>query len=157
MAALKPLKPALSVETLIPVPGTEPYSKFPGRFQQFRFAVRNNGLLPLWLRPNDIPIPDESWHSNAAEGDPAYVGIYDWDDDNYTKLAPGNVRVYDLVIHAEFKQFHLSVDVRDWRGRDANKYFGLHDTGPHKSGEPCDAHEAPRNDFTNGNHIGGAR
>ena len=26
-----------------------------------------------------------------------------------------------------------------------------------KSGEPCDAHEAPRGDFTNGNHIGGAR
>ena len=26
-----------------------------------------------------------------------------------------------------------------------------------KSGEPCDAHEAPHDDFTNGNHIGGAR
>ena len=25
------------------------------------------------------------------------------------------------------------------------------------SGEPCDAHEAPHDDFANGNHIGGAR
>ncbi len=131
--AFKPLAPTIVVESIVPVPGTKPYSNFPGRFRQFRLTVRNIGMLPLWLSPNDLPISDDSW---LAKGESAYVAITGYNDrSKYMKLAAGESRVYDLLVHAEYEHFRLFVDVRDWRRRDAYKFLGLHSTEPNTGGE----------------------
>lgn len=142
IAALKPFEPAVSVHSLIAVPVAEPYSQAPftGKYRQFRLTVRNDGRLSLWLTPNDTPVSDFSWLSDAAQREPTRVEL-DIYKDNCTKLAAGQTRVYDLVVHAEYEQFRLFVHARDWRGRDGYTHFGLHPTEPQNDGEPSVATE----------------
>lgn len=123
IALFKPFAPKISVQSLVAVPVAVPFSNFPDRFRQFRLTVRNDGRLPIWLSPSDVPIPDDSWSN--AKGGPTRVeiGIY---KDSCTKLAAGESRVYDLVVHAEYEQFRLWVHARDWRGRDGYTYLGIH-------------------------------
>lgn len=111
----------------------EPFSYFDGKFRQLQLTVRNDGRLPVWLRPNDIPISDDSW--SALAGGPIYVEV-DIYKNECTKLAAGNTRTYDIVVHAKYEEFRLFVHARDWRGRDGYAYLGQHDTDLQKSGEP---------------------
>lgn len=118
---------------MVTTPVAEPFSYFDGKFRQLQLTVRNDGLLPVWLRPNDIAISDDSWF--APVGGPTYVEVDIYKDD-CTKLAAGNTRTYDVVVHAEYEEFRLFVHARDWRGRDGCAYLGQHDTDLRKSGEP---------------------
>ncbi len=147
IAAFKPLKPAIVLESLVSVPSATPYSNFPGRFKQFQITVRNIGIFPVWLRQNDVAISDDSWLTNAAKGDSAYVAITSSNENMYTKLAAGESRLYDLVIHAEHQEFRLFVDVRDWRSRNAYEFLGQHSTGPETGGGPSNAPESQSQAF----------
>lgn len=133
IALLKPFEPTISVQSLEVVPVAEPFSNFPGRFRQFRLTVRNDGRLPVWLMSPDVPIPDLSWSNPPGGPTRVEIDIY---KDRCTKLAAGGTRVYALVVHAEYEQFHLLVQARDWRGRDGYTYLGLHHCEPKSGSEP---------------------
>jgi hypothetical protein len=123
--AFLPFKPSLGASRLTEVAVGKPFSRVPGRFRQFRITVSNDGVLPLWLRSNDIPMVDFSWFASESKDEPTHVEI-DIHKERCTKLASGQSRTYDLLIHAEYTQFHLGVSARDWRGRDGYVYFGLY-------------------------------
>ena len=145
----KSFKPDVSIQSLAQVPVAEPYSKFPGKFRQLRLTVRNDGRLPIWLTPNDLLVPDYAWESNAATGDPTFVELEIYKD-KCTKLAAGESRVYDLVLHAEYEQFRLGTLARDWRGRDGYRHLGFHEIPRSDFGEPSVATEPGLQDFTDG-------
>ncbi|GAB5515431.1 MAG: hypothetical protein Rhob2KO_31560 [Rhodopirellula baltica] len=141
IAVSRPLKPAISIESLAAVPATEPFTEFPGKYRQFTLTVKNDGSLPLWLTPNESPILDFPWLSFANQGHPTYVEL-EIDADDCAKLSAGETRVYNLVVHAEFKQFTLGVHARDWRGREGYTHLGFFETANAVSREESDAPES---------------
>ncbi|WP_236621114.1 hypothetical protein [Rhodopirellula sallentina] len=132
IAAFKPFAPLVSIHSMVTTSVAEPFSHFDGKFRQFKLSVRNDGRLPVWLSPNDIPISDDSWFAPA--GGPTYVEL-DIDNDNCIKLAAGRARTYDVVMHAEYEDFRLFVHARDWRVRDGYTNLGRHDTDIGENGE----------------------
>lgn len=118
---------------MVTAPFAAPFSHLDGRYRQIRLTVRNDGRLPIWLRPNDTLIPDDS--SFVPASGPTYVQLDIYKDD-CTKLAAGNTRTYDIALHADYEEFRLFVYARDWRGRDGYVYLGQHDTDLRKRGKP---------------------
>ncbi|MEM8671543.1 MAG: hypothetical protein AAGG48_28745 [Planctomycetota bacterium] len=125
IALLKPFEPAIAIHSLKAVPITEPYSHFNGRYRQFRLEVRNTGPLPIWLMSPDSACPDSVGSAYGIAN--VLVGDFVPTSDRYTKLAPDQVRVYDLVVNSRYESFRLYVDVFDWRGRESHKFLGLHE------------------------------
>ena len=142
IATFKPFEPSISVPSMIAVPVAEPYFSPPlaGRYRQFQVFVRNDGLLPVWLAPNDTLVPDHAWESIATLRDPTYVDL-DIYEDKCTKLGAGQSRVYDVVVHAGYERFRLGIQARDWRGRDAYRHLGFHEIPGQNYGEPSVATE----------------
>lgn len=132
VAAFKPFRPVVSVQSLVAVPAAEPYSNL--EYHQFRLTIRNEGLLSIWLTPADATIPDQAWGSNAARREPTSIEIDIYDD--CTKLAAGQTRVYDLAIRAEYEAFYLFINACDWRGRNGFANLGLYSTRVESDGEP---------------------